>query len=82
MSVICLTALNLVGIYLGVANEGILHGAEQSRVSHCAPINSDLPTYDRSVVNNARAPRHNRDEALNKVEHGVDVDIEDVPPLL
>lgn len=82
MSAIRLTALNLVGIYLRVANEGILHGAAQSRVSHCTPINSDVQTYDRSVVNNARTPRHNRDEALNKVEHGVNVNVEDVPPLL
>lgn len=42
MSAIRLTALNLVGIYLRVANEGILHGAAQSRVSHCTPINSDV----------------------------------------
>lgn len=82
MSVIRLAALNLVGIYLRVANEGILHGSEQSRVNHCTPIKSDLQTYDRSVVNNARTPRHNRDEALNKVEHGVNVNVEDVPPLL
>lgn len=68
--------------YLRVANEGILQDAEKSRISHCTSVNSYFQTYDRSVVNNTRAPRHNRDKALNKVKHGVDVNVEDVPPLL
>lgn len=82
MSVICSTALNLTGAHLRVANEGILQDAEQLKVSHCTPVNSDIQTYNGSVVNNARTPRHNRDKALNKVEHGVDVNVEDMPPLL
>lgn len=39
-------------------------------------------THNRGIIDYARSPRHDRDEILGEVEERVDVDVEDVTPLI